>query len=78
MRYFFLSYVLLIAMVVGFAGFRGGKFSNTPIEIFDDMDHQAKVKAQATSKFFDDRAGGRKPVAGTVPAGLDAPPHLQN
>ena len=73
MRYFFLSYVLLIAMVVGFAGFRGGKFSNTPIEIFDDMDHQAKVKAQATSKFFDDRAGARQPVAGTVPAGLDAP-----
>lgn len=72
MRYFFLSYLLLIAMVVGFAGFRGSKFSNTPIEIFDDMDHQAKVKAQATSKFFDDRAGGRKLVPGTVPMGLDA------
>jgi Cytochrome C oxidase, cbb3-type, subunit III len=70
MRYFFLAYLLAIVLVVGFAGFRGDKFSHTPIEIFDDMDHQAKVKPQQVNHFFADGVGARKPVAGTVPMGL--------
>jgi hypothetical protein len=72
MRYFFLAYLFLFAIVIviGFAGFRGDKFTNTPMEIFDDMDQQAKVKAQQTNFFFADGNGGRKPVPGTVPMGL--------
>jgi len=70
MRYFFLAYLLAAVLVVGFAGFRGDKFSYTPMEIFDDMDQQAKVKAQQTNFFFADGVGGRKPVVGTVPVGL--------
>jgi mono/diheme cytochrome c family protein len=70
MRYFFLAYLLAIVLVIGFAGFRGEHFTHTPMEIFDDMDQQAKVKAQQTNFFFADGVGARKPVAGTVPIGL--------
>ncbi len=70
MRYFFLAYLLAVVLVVGFAGFRGDKFTHTPLEILDDMDQQAKVKAQQENYFFADGAGGRKPVVGTVPMGL--------
>lgn len=71
MRYFFLAYLLAVVLVIGFAGFRGDKFSHTPLEILDDMDHQAKVKPQQTNHFFADGVGARKPVAGTVPMGLE-------
>ncbi|HWB03571.1 MAG TPA: cytochrome c [Verrucomicrobiales bacterium] len=70
MRYFFLAYLFAIVIVLGFAGFRGDKFTHTPMEIFDDMDQQAKVKAQQTNFFFADGNAGRKPVVGTVPMGL--------
>ncbi|MES2709548.1 MAG: cytochrome c [Verrucomicrobiota bacterium] len=73
MRYFFFAYLLATVLVVGFAGFRGDKFSHTPIEIFNDMDQQAKVKAQASNAFFADGVGSRKPVTGTVPMGLKIP-----
>jgi mono/diheme cytochrome c family protein len=73
MRYFFLAYLLAVVLVVGFAGFRGDKFTHTPLEILPDMDQQAKVKAQQTNYFFGDGVGARKPVAGTVPMGLHLP-----
>jgi len=73
MRYFFFAYLLAIVLVVGFAGFRGDKFTHTPIEIFNDMDQQAKVKAQASNAFFADGVGSRKPVTATVPMGLKVP-----
>ena len=70
MRYFFLAYFLSVVLVVGFAGFRGDRSTTPPIEIFDDMDHQAKVKPQSVNRFFADGSGSRKPVAGTVPMGF--------
>lgn len=73
MRYFFFAYLLAIVLVVGFAGFRGDKFSHTPIEIFNDMDQQAKVKAQASNAFFSDGSGSRALIPGTVPMGLHIP-----
>lgn len=73
MRYFFFAYLLAIVLVIGFAGFRGDKFTHTPIEIFNDMDKQAKVKAQSSNAFFSDGIGARKPVAATVPMGLSIP-----
>ncbi len=73
MRYFFFAYLLAIVLVIGFAGFRGDKFTHTPIEIFNDMDKQAKVKPQASNAFFADGIGSRKPVAATVPMGLSLP-----
>ena len=73
MRYFFFAYLLAIVLVIGFAGFRGDKFTHTPIEIFNDMDKQAKVKAQSSNAFFADGVGSRQPVAATVPMGLAIP-----
>lgn len=67
MKYFFLGYLAVILLVVGIFGFRGDKFSQTPIRIFPDMDEQDKIKAQKPSMFFEDGLGSRKPIAGTVP-----------
>jgi mono/diheme cytochrome c family protein len=76
MRYFFLALLLLTVTVVGIAGFRGEKFSHPPIEVFPDMDHQAKVRPQGSNFFFADGLGTRKPIAGTVPMGLEIPTGL--
>ncbi len=73
MKYFFLSYFIIAVLIVSAAGFRGDKSRNTPIEIFPDMDHQAKVKYQVSSDFFADGSGGRRPVANTVPIGYEMP-----
>lgn len=74
MRYFFLIYIVLIAGVLLAAGTRGQRFSEPPIEVFPDMDHQAKIKYQARSHFFADGVGSRLPVAHTIPMGYEIPP----
>jgi prepilin-type processing-associated H-X9-DG protein len=76
MRYFFLAYLLLAVTIVGIAGFRGDKFTHTPLEFIDDMDHQAKVKAQSSNYFFADGHGARLPVVGTVAMGASIPNKL--
>lgn len=73
LRYFFIALGLFLVLLVAVAGFRGQKSSKPPIEIFPDMDHQPKVKAQVTSGFFADDRGNRLPVAGTVPLGYEMP-----
>lgn len=73
MKYFFLSYLFIIAIVVSAFGTRGTKSELPPIEILDDMDHQAKIKYQAASEFFADGRGARVPVKGTVPMGFEIP-----
>lgn len=71
MKYFFLSYFFIAVLVVSIAGTRGSKSLQPPVEIFPDMDQQAKVKYQAASGFFADGIGGRAPVAHTVPIGYE-------
>jgi mono/diheme cytochrome c family protein len=73
MKYFFIIYFFLAALIVAGAGFRGSKTELPPIEIFDDMDHQAKVKYQRDSQFFADGVASRKPLTGTVPMGFEVP-----
>jgi len=75
LKYFFYTFVLLVVLVVSVAGFRGQKSIKPPIEIFPDMDHQPKVKAQVPSNFFADGRGNREPIAGTVPLGYAIPQH---
>jgi mono/diheme cytochrome c family protein len=73
MRYVYLVFGLLLILAVSLAGFRGAKFTRPPIEIFPDMDRQAKVKAQSASKFFADGRADRPTPANTVARGhLDA------
>ncbi|MDB6116631.1 MAG: cbb3-type cytochrome c oxidase subunit [Verrucomicrobiaceae bacterium] len=73
MKYFFLSYIFVVILVVGAAGFRGDKFQQTPLYIFPDMKEQPKVKYQAASAFFSDGLGERLPITHTVPMGFDIP-----
>lgn len=73
MKYFFLSYFFIGVMVLSIAGTRGSKSLQPPVEIFPDMDQQAKIKYQAASGFFADGIGGRTPVAHTVPLGYEMP-----
>lgn len=71
MKHFFLAYFFIGVLVVSVAGFRGEKSTQPPLEIFPDMDQQAKIKYQAASGFFADGNGGREPVAHTVPMGFE-------
>jgi mono/diheme cytochrome c family protein len=71
LRYFFALFILAGVVVISFAGFRGSKSPNPPIEIFPDMDHQPKYQPQHPSGFFADGRAARKPVAGTVPLGYE-------
>jgi mono/diheme cytochrome c family protein len=73
MKYFFIIYFFLAALIVAGAGFRGSKSELPPIEVFDDMDHQAKVKYQRDSQFFADGVASRPAVVGTVPMGFEVP-----
>ena len=73
MKYFFLSYLFVAAIIIAAFGTRGSKSELPPIEIFQDMDHQAKVKYQTHSDFFADGLGARRPVKGTVPVGFEIP-----
>ena len=47
-------------------GFRGSFSENTPIEVFPDMDRQAKFKSQTKNPLFNDNRADRLPVPGTA------------
>lgn len=54
------------AAIVGIAGFRGGLSRNSPIEIFADMDNQAKFQPQRPNAPTPNGLSSQLPVAGTV------------
>ena len=51
MRYFIIGFIAIVCLVISTAGFQGSYTRNTPIEVFPDMDRQAKVRPQAPSLF---------------------------
>ena len=74
MRYFITGFVVIVCLVISTAGFRGSFTRNSPIEVFPDMDRQAKVRPQAPNLFdyvfgAGDGRGSRFPVAGSVARG---------
>ena len=73
MRYFLLTYILLIVLVIGVAGFQRSKSSRSPIQIFNDMDRQAKGNPQMASDFFPSGQLAQEPVPGTIPMGWEVP-----
>ncbi|MEI6338372.1 MAG: cytochrome c [Verrucomicrobiota bacterium] len=77
LKYFFALFAFLVVVILAMAGFRGAKSTRPPIEIFPDMDHQDKVKAQTVSGFFADGSSARQPVAGSVPLGFSMPQHKE-
>ncbi len=69
MRYFFAAlfgFLLLALTVFGIAGRRGTDFRKPPLEIFDDMVRQAKLRPQVPNSFFADGRSSQAFVAGTV------------
>ncbi|MDZ4814706.1 MAG: cytochrome c [Verrucomicrobiota bacterium] len=69
MKIFIYTFIFLVIATVCVVGFRGQRSTKPPVEVFNDMDRQYKVKAQQGSTFFSDGSGTRHPVAGTVPRG---------
>lgn len=69
MRYAYYTLAFAVVLLLSVMGFRGTVSSRPPIEVWPDMDHQAKYKPQAESKFFADGRADRPIPAGTVPFG---------
>lgn len=69
MRIFLIIYAFVIVAAVSILGFRGSLSRKTPIEVFPDMDRQAKYKPQAANNFFDDARNDRPVPANTVARG---------
>jgi len=72
MRYAYYTLAFVVVLLLSVMGFRGMISTRPPIEVFPDMDHQAKYKPQAESKFFADGRADRPLPAGTVPFGREA------
>ncbi|MEI8290438.1 MAG: cytochrome c [Verrucomicrobiota bacterium] len=63
--------ILLIAAAIGAAafailGFQGKLSRNPPLELFPDMDRQAKLRPQETFKFMPNGVSSQLPPAGTI------------
>ncbi len=69
MRYVYLTIFLIVVLGVSIFGFRGSLSTRPPLEVFPDMDHQAKYKPQAESKFFADGRADRLTPTGAVAFG---------
>ena len=69
MRYAYYTLAFVVVLLVSVMGFRGMTSTRPPIEVFPDMDHQAKYKPQAESKFFADGRADRPIPPGAVPYG---------
>ena len=74
MRYFITGFGAVVFLIVSLAGFQGSLTRNRPIEIFPDMDRQAKVRPQASNLFnktygAKDGIGSRLPVTGSIARG---------
>ncbi len=67
MRYFLTGFLLLALAVVTVAGFRGGLSRRPPLEVFPDMDRQAKLRPQSANEFYTDRFSSRFHAPNTVP-----------
>ena len=72
MRFAYYTLAFVVVLLLSVMGFRGSFSTRPPIEVFPDMDHQAKYKPQAASKFFADGRADRPIPAGAVPFGRSA------
>jgi mono/diheme cytochrome c family protein len=72
-RYLAFLAVAVLA-TISFLGIQGKVSKDTPVYVFDDMDYQAKYKAQGENAFFADGRDARPAVAGTVARGTGLEP----
>ncbi|MAH26795.1 MAG: cytochrome C [Opitutae bacterium] len=66
MRYFIPIFFIFVVTIFSIMGFRGDLTENTPLEVFPDMDRQAKYKSQTQNDFYGDKKADRLPVPGTA------------
>jgi len=69
MRYAYLVLAFVVVATVSILGFRGSTSTKPPLEVFPDMDRQAKYKPQAASAFFADGRADRPIPPGVVARG---------
>lgn len=69
MRIFLAIFVFVIFATVSILGFRGSLSQKPPLEVFPDMDRQAKYKPQSENDFFADGRDDRPIPVGTVARG---------
>jgi mono/diheme cytochrome c family protein len=69
MRIFLIIFVFITASIVSILGFRGSLSEKPPIEVFPDMDRQAKYKPQGENSFFADGRNDRPVPVNTVARG---------
>ena len=69
MRIFLAIYLFTVIAAVSILGFRGSTSTKPPLEVFPDMDRQARYKPQAENEFFADGRNDRPIPAGTVARG---------
>lgn len=72
MRFAYYTLAFVVVLLLSVMGLRGLRSSRPPIEVFPDMDRQAKYKPQAGSRFFADGRADRPLPPGTVPFGREA------
>jgi len=66
MRYFYIGFILTVALIVGLLGFRGNISRKPPLEIFPDMVRQWKIRPQTPSDFYHDGWSSRTFPDGTI------------
>ncbi|MFO8028172.1 MAG: cytochrome c [Opitutales bacterium] len=69
MRIFLVIFVFISAATVSILGFRGALSEKPPLEVFPDMDRQARYKPQGENSFFPDRRNDRPVPVNTVARG---------
>ncbi len=69
MRYAYLFLFFIVVLGISVFGFRGSISTKPPLEVFPDMDRQAKYHPQGPSAFFADGRADRPRPAGTVAFG---------
>jgi mono/diheme cytochrome c family protein len=66
MRYFLLTFAVIIVLGVAIAGKRGDMSRRTPIEVFPDMDRQLKLRPMEPNGFFNNGLSSQPHPAGTI------------
>lgn len=69
MRYFLLTFGVIVLAVMVVAGKRGDMSRRPPIELFPDMDRQPKLRPQAANNFFKDGLSSQPHIDGTIARG---------
>jgi mono/diheme cytochrome c family protein len=69
MRYFLLTFAILVVLVMVIAGKRGDMTRRSPIEVFPDMDRQLKLRPMQPNSFFPNADSSQPHPAGTIARG---------